>query len=92
MFFSEVAHKSFCVKFSGLISKLKSLKNHIKVRKYATYRLTFGLFLKLKKNHGAPMKPSELFNFKDTKHCAELLFFLAACNTKFQRANATDIA
>ena len=49
VFFSEVAHKSFCVKFSGLIRKLKSLKNHIKVRKYATYRLIFGLFLKLKK-------------------------------------------
>ena len=47
---------------------------------------------KAKKNHGAPMKPSELFCFKDTKNCAALLFFLAACNTKFQRANATDIA
>ena len=38
MFLSEVAPKSFCVKFSGL-----------KVRKYSTYRLIFGLFLKLKK-------------------------------------------
>ena len=26
VFLSEVAHKSFCVKFSGLISKLKILK------------------------------------------------------------------
>ena len=26
------------------------------------------------------MKPSELFCFKDTKHFAALLFFLAACN------------
>ena len=38
VFLSEVAPKSFCVKFSGL-----------KVRKYSTYRLIFGLFLKLKK-------------------------------------------
>ena len=38
------------------------------------------------------MKPSELFCFKDTKNFAALLFFLAACNKKFQRANATDIA
>ena len=36
------------------------------------------------------MKPSELFCFKDTKHFAALLFFLAACDKKFQRANATD--
>ena len=38
------------------------------------------------------MKPSELFCFKDTKNLAALLFFLAAYNKKFQRANATDIA
>ena len=38
------------------------------------------------------MKPSELFCFKDTKDFAALFFFLAACNKKFQRANATDIA
>ena len=37
------------------------------------------------------MKPSELFCFKDTKNLAALLFFLAACNNKFQRANATYI-
>ena len=34
VFLSKVAHKSFCVKFSGLISKLKILENHIKVREY----------------------------------------------------------
>ena len=67
VFLSEVAHKSSCVKFSGLISKLKILKkNHIKVREYSTYRLIFGPFLKLK-IYGAPMKPSELFSFKDQK-------------------------
>ena len=38
------------------------------------------------------MKPSELFCFKDRKKFAGSLFFLAACNKKFQRANATDIA
>ena len=38
------------------------------------------------------MKPSELFCIKDTKKFATLLFFLAACNEKFQRANVTDIA
>ena len=38
------------------------------------------------------MKPSELFCFKDTNNFAALLFFLAACDKKFQRANATDIA
>ena len=37
------------------------------------------------------MKPSELFCFKDTKNFAALLFFLVACNKKFQQANATDI-
>ena len=37
------------------------------------------------------MNPSELFCFKD-KNFAALLFFLAACNKKFQRANATVIA
>ena len=38
------------------------------------------------------MKPYKLFCFKDTKNFAALLFFLAACNEKFHRANATDIA
>ena len=47
---------------------------------------------KAKKIHGTPMKPSELFCFQNTKNFAALLFFLAAFNKKFQRANATDIA
>ena len=38
--------------------------------------------------YGAPMKPSELFCFKDTKNVVALLFFSAACNRKFQQANA----
>ena len=38
------------------------------------------------------MKPSQLFRFKDTNDFAAFLFSLAACNKKFQRANAADIA
>ena len=67
------------------------MKNHIKVREYSSYRLKFGLFLKLNKNYGAPMKNSELFCFKDTKKFAAL-FFVAAGNKKFQRANAQPYA
>ena len=37
------------------------------------------------------MKPSKLFCFKDKKNVAALLYFLAACNKKFQRANAIGI-
>ena len=65
---------------------------HLKVRESSTYRLIFGLFLKLKENYGAPMEPSKLFCLKDTKKFAALLFFLAACNDKFQQANAQSFA
>ena len=78
---SEVEHISFWVKFSGLIRKLRILENHIKVREYSSYRLKFGLFLKLNKNYGAPLKNSELFCFKDKKNFAAL-FFVAAGNKK----------
>ena len=47
-----------------------------------------GSSLKANKIFGAPLKPSELFSSKDTKNFAALLFCLAACNKKFQRANA----
>ena len=47
VFLSEVAHKSFCVKFSGLKSKRKILEKSANIQ--STYRLVFGLFLKLKK-------------------------------------------
>ena len=83
MFLSEVADKSFCLKFSGLISKLKILEKSYKSCEYSTYRLLLGLFLKLT-IYGVPMKPSELFCFKDTENFATLLFFLVACNKKFQ--------
>ena len=52
-------------------------------------------FLKLRRStfqekkikiYGAPMKPSELFCFRDTVNFAALLFFLARGNKKFQRA------
>ena len=47
-----------------------------------------GSSLEANKIFGAPLKSSELFSSKDTKHFAALLFCLAACNKKFQRANA----
>ena len=56
VFLSEVALKSFCVKFSGLISKLKISEN----------------------SYSSP----RIFN----------VFCLAACNKKFQRANARPYA
>ena len=65
---------TFRVKLGGLVSKLRILENHIKVREYSTWRLIFGLFLKLNKIYGAPMKPSELFCFEDTIKFAVLLF------------------
>ena len=68
MFLFEVADKSFCVKFSGLISKLKILEKVI--LKSANIQRT-DLY-----NYGALMKPSELFCFKDKKKFAALLFFL----------------
>ena len=64
---------TFRVKLSGLISKQESSKNHIKVREYSTWRLIFGLFLKLNKVYGAPMKPSELFCFEDNKVCGVII-------------------
>ena len=89
VFLSEVADKSFCIKFSGLISKLKILKKSylsLQIFNIETY------IFKANKIYGAPMKPSKLFCFKDTKNFAASIFFLVACNKKFQRANATDIA
>ena len=53
--------------------------------------MLFWSLFKPKKDYGAPMKPSELFCFKDTKNFAAL-FFLVACNKKFQRADVTDVA
>ena len=64
---------TFRVKLGGLISKLRILENHIKVLEYSTWRLIFGLFLKLNKIYGAPMKPSELFCFEDNKVCGLII-------------------
>ena len=81
---SEVAHRSFCVKFSGLIIELIILENYIEVLEYSKHKFIFGLFLKLRKStfqekkkkiYGAPMKPSELFCFKYKIHFAAILFF-----------------
>ena len=85
---SEVVHKSFCVKFSGLISKLKILeKSYESPRIFNLQTYIWSLF-KAKRTYGASMKPSELFCFKDTKNFVALFFFLEACNKKFQQANA----
>ena len=73
---AEVAHKLFCVKLSGLISELKILEKSIYVGEYSTYGLIFGLFLKIQRH----------------KKFRGLLFFLAACNEKFKRANAQPFA
>ena len=42
--------------------------------------------------YGVPIKPSELFRFEGTKKFAALLFFLAACNKRFQPANTQPYA
>ena len=79
------------VKFSGLISKLKILeKSYLSPQIFNVETCIWYLF-KANKIYGEPMKPSELFFFKDTKNFAVLLFFLAVCNKKFQWANVTEI-
>ena len=85
MFLSEFAHKSFCVKFSGLINKLKILEISCWSSRIFNVQTYIWSLFKAKKVYGAPMKPSELFCFKDTEKFATLLFFLAACNKKIQR-------
>ena len=80
VFLSEVANKSFCVKFSGLISKLKIFKKSYKSLRIFNVQTYIWSLFKANKIYGVPMKPSELFCFKDTKNFATLLFFLVACN------------
>ena len=85
VFLSKVANKSFCVKFSGLISKLKILEKsylYDKSRNIQRQTYIWSLF-KANNIYGAPMQPSKLFCFKDTKNFAASVFFLAACNEKF---------
>ena len=68
MFMSEVAHRSFCVEVSGLISERRILeKSYLSLRKF-NLQISI-LFLKLRKStfqgkekiYGAPINPSELF-------------------------------
>jgi len=73
---------SFYVKFSGLRSKLRILKN---------------IVLKSANNQRTDLwcanEAFRITNFTSkTKHFTALLFFLAACNKKFQRANAQPYA
>ena len=75
-----------------LWANLKPSKTHIKIREYSTYRLIFGLFLKLKKFMVRQWNLPNHFASKTQRILLRYCFFLAACNKKFQRANATDIA
>ena len=79
------------VKFSGLISKLKILEKSYLSPQIFNVETCIWYLVKANKIYGEPMKPSELFFFKDTKNFAVLFFFLAVCNKKFQRANVTEI-
>ena len=92
VFLSKDAHKSFCVKFSGLMNKRKILeKSYWRPRIFNVQTYIWSLF-KARKNYGAPMKPFELFCFQHSKYFEALLYFLVACNKKFQRANAQPYA
>ena len=68
-----------------------SKKSYLSLRIFNVQTYIWSLF-KARKNYGAPMKPSELFCFKDTKNVQVLIFFLAASNKKFQRTNAQPYA
>ena len=78
---------SFCVQFSGLINKLRILKkSYLSWQTFIIQTFIWSVF-EVKKIYGVPLKPSELFFFKDTKNFA-VLFFLAAGDKKFQQLNA----
>ena len=79
---------SFCVQFSSLINKLRILKkSYLSWQTFIIQTFIWSVF-EVKKIYGVPLKPSELFLFKDTKNFAVLLFFLAAGDKKFQQLNA----
>jgi len=74
VFLSEVVDKSFYVKFSGLISKLKILqKTYQSLWIFNVQTCIWSLF-KANKIYGAPMKLSKLFCFKDKKLCCITIF------------------
>ena len=74
-------------------AKIPTRLGHKSMEKNSARNLQYGLRIRLIRSiYGAPMKTSELFCFKDKKNFAALLFFVAACNKNFQRANATGIA
>ena len=82
VFLSDVAHMSFYVKFSGLRSKLRILKNIVLTS--ADIQRT---------DLWCANETFRITNFTSkTKHFTALLFFLAVCNKKFQRANAQPYA
>ena len=65
---------SFCIKFSGVINQFRILEKSYLSPQIFNIRFIFGLFLKLNKIYGAPMKPSELFCFKDAINLMAFLF------------------
>ena len=68
-------HMSFCVQFSGLLNNLiESSKNHITVVKHSSYRLIFGLFLKLKKFMVYRWSLLNYFSSKTQKFCGVIIF------------------
>ena len=75
VFLSEVANKSFGIKFSGLITKLKILKKSYYSPRTFNVKISIWSLFKAKKIYGAPMKPSELFCFKDTKKFRYVIIF-----------------
>ena len=89
---SEVAHRSFCVKFSGLIIELIILENYIEVLEYSKHKFIFGLFLKLRKSTFQEKKKKDLWCADEAfriillqiqnTFCGNIIFFLAAGNKK----------
>ena len=76
--FSYMIFKTWWCSFLARFARISTWACFLKLR-----RSTFQEKIKI---YGAPMKPSELFCFKETVNFAALLFFLATGNKKFQRA------
>ena len=85
MFLSTVAHKSFCLKFSGLISNLKILKkSYLSPRTFNVQTYIWFLF-KAKKILCCANEAFQIILIQGHKKFAGL-FFQPACNKKFQWA------
>ena len=92
VFLCEVAHiKKFCVKLSGLVSKLKILENWYLIPRIFNVQTYIWSLSKAKK---FMVRQWNLPNYfaSVTKNFAALLFFLAASDKKFQRENVQPYA